>query len=87
MPIMKFKSYNTADNVPNVVWIDDHGDVFPLKSKFELNRECFIIQVQQQMILLNCLIISNSTDDLPTPDPTAAGQTLTEDENGILEHL
>lgn len=71
--------YNTAENVPNVVWMEDHGDIFPLKSKFELtgNASSFKSTTEDFAQLLNNIY---STDDLPTPNPTAAGQTVTEDE-------
>ncbi len=75
--------YNTADNIPNVVWIDDHGDVFPLKSKFELsgNATSFKSVTEDFTKLSNNIY---STDELPTPAPIAAGQTVTEDEKWYI---
>lgn len=75
--------YNTAENVSNVVWMDDHGDIFPLKNKFELtgNASSFKSVTEDFTKLSNNIY---STDDLPTPAPTAAGQTITEDEKGYI---
>lgn len=71
--------YNTAGNAPNIVWMDDHEDIFPLKNKFEFsgNASSFKSTTEDFTKLTNNIY---STDDLPTPAPTAAGQTVTEDE-------
>ena len=71
--------YNTADNVQNVIWLDDHEDMFPLKSKFQLTGDAtsFKSSSDDFATLDNNIY---STEDLPSPAPTAAGQTVTEDE-------
>ena len=74
--------YNTAENVPNVVWMDDHEDMFPLKNKFELtgNASSFKSATEDFTQLSNNIY---STDVLPTPAPTAAGQTVTKNKGYI----
>jgi len=75
--------YNTADNLPNVVWMDDHEDIFPLKSKFEFTGDAssFKSATEDFAKLPNNIY---STDELPTPAPTAAGQTVTDDEKWYI---
>ncbi len=74
--------YNTSDNVANEVWIDDLDWVFPenrLKSKFNFtgNSSSFKSTTEDFAQLPYNI---RSTDDLPSPAPTAAGQTKTVDE-------
>ena len=63
----------------NVIWLDDHEDMFPLKSKFQLTGDAtsFKSSSDDFATLDNNIY---STEDLPSPAPTAAGQTVTEDE-------
>jgi|AGTN01.1.fsa_nt_gi hypothetical protein len=75
--------YNTAENVANVIWMEDHGDIFPLKSKFELtgNALSFKSATEDFSQLPDNIL---STEDYPTPAPTAAGQTFIEDEKEYI---
>ncbi|MDD3901759.1 MAG: lipid-binding protein [Dysgonamonadaceae bacterium] len=76
--------YNTADNVQNVIWLDDHEDMFPLKSKFQLTGDAtsFKSSSDDFATLDNNIY---STEDLPSPAPTATGQTVTEDEKWYIK--
>ena len=76
--------YNTADNVLNVIWLDDHEDMFPLKSKFQLTGDAtsFKSSSDDFATLDNNIY---STEDLPSPAPTATGQTVTEDEKWYIK--
>lgn len=76
--------YNTADNVQNVIWLDDHEDTFPLKSKFQLTGDAtsFKSSSDDFATLDNNIY---STEDLPSPAPTATGQTVTEDEKWYIK--
>ncbi len=77
--------YNTSDNIENEVWIDDHGNIFPLKSKFIFsgNSSSFKSNVDDfaQLTYNNIM----STEDVPSPAPTAAGQTTTVDEQWYVK--
>lgn len=76
--------YNTADNVQNIIWLDDHEDVFPLKSKFQLTGDAtsFKSSSDDFETLDNNIY---STEDLPSPAPTAIGQNVTEDEKWYIK--
>ena len=71
--------YNTSDNIANEVWIDDIDGLFPLKSKFNFtgNSSSFKSTTEDFAELPYNIM---STEDLPSPAPTAAGQTTTVDE-------
>ncbi|MCK9437043.1 MAG: hypothetical protein M0Q12_07550 [Synergistaceae bacterium] len=75
--------YNTVDNVENVVWLDDHGDIFPLKCIFELtgNASSFKSSTVDFSQLKNNIY---STDELPSPSPTASGQTVDVEEQWYI---
>lgn len=77
--------YNTVENKANVIWMDDHGDIFPLKSIFQLSGTAasFKSVTEDFAQITNTNILS--TEDLPTPAPTAAGQTVTEDEKSYVK--
>lgn len=76
--------YNTADNVQNIIWLDDHEDVFPLKSKFQLTGDATSFKSSSDdFTKLDNNIYS--TEDLPSPAPTAIGQTVTEDEKWYIK--
>lgn len=73
--------YNTAENVDNKIWIYDLHHLFPLKSKFILTGN----STGFQSTSTNWDDLTNNLDalDLPTAEPTAAGETLTEDRDYI----
>ncbi|MDD4592268.1 MAG: lipid-binding protein [Parabacteroides sp.] len=75
--------YNTAQNVANEIWLDDGGAAFPMKSKFLLTGDAssFKSTTEDFAQLFNNIL---SIDDLPTPSPTAAGQTVEEEEKSYI---
>jgi hypothetical protein len=76
--------YNTAENIPNNVWIDDHGSIFPLKSKFVFSGNASAFKsVTEDFAQLPENILS--TEDVPSVDPTAAGQTYVEEEQWYIK--
>lgn len=80
---VELRIYNTSDNIANEVWIDDQGGAFPLKNKFTFtgNSSSFKSTSEDFAQLANNI---KSTDKLPTPAPTAAGQTKTVDEKEYI---
>ena len=69
--------YNTAANKENEIWIHDLHHLFPLTSKFSLTGDASSFSSTST----NFDDLTNNLDalDLPTADPTAAGETITED--------
>ena len=76
--------YNTAENIQNNVWIDDHGLIFHLKSKFVFTGNASSFKsVTEDFAQLPENI--HSTEDVPSVVPTAAGQTYTEEEQWYIK--
>ncbi|MBF6596656.1 MAG: hypothetical protein ITF98_00305 [Fermentimonas sp.] len=83
-PDSEIQLYNTAENVVNNVWIDDHGGVFPLKSKFEFSGDASAFKsVTEDFEQLPENLLS--TEDVPSEAPTAVGQTFTEEEQWYIK--
>jgi len=73
--------YNTSANVENEIWIDDHDEVFGLKSKFSLqgNSESF------SSVSTNFTDLENniSAIEAPSTDPTTLNEEVTVDRDYI----
>ena len=70
--------YNTVENMVNKIWLEDHGDVFPIKNIFTLSGDFSAFKSESEDFAnLNYNILS--VEDLPTSAPTATGQTVDED--------
>lgn len=69
--------YNTAENVPNKVWIEDTDHVFPLKSKFSFTgtSESFMSDETEFDNLDNDIIAIEK----PTTKPAGLNEEITED--------
>ncbi|GGF72233.1 lipid-binding protein [Wenyingzhuangia marina] len=69
--------YNTAENVPNKVWIEDTDHVFPLKSKFSFTgtSESFMSDETEFDNLDNDIIAIET----PTTKPAGLNEEVTED--------
>ncbi|MGY5353925.1 lipid-binding protein [Wenyingzhuangia sp. IMCC45467] len=69
--------YNTAENIPNKVWIEDTDHVFPLKSKFSFTgtSESFMSDETEFDNLDNDIIAIET----PTVKPTGLNEETTED--------
>ena len=71
--------YNTASNVANEVWIDDEENAFPLKSKFTFTGNSLSFKSSTEDFAALTNNIYSVDNDLPTPAPTAVGQSVTEE--------
>ena len=71
--------YNTASNVVNEVWIDDEEHTFPLKSKFTFTGNSLSFKSSTEDFAALANNIYNVDNKLPTPAPTAIGQSITKD--------
>ena len=74
---VKLLIYNTAENVPNKVWIEDTDHVFPLKSKFSFtgSSESFMSDETEFDNLENDIIAIET----PTTKPAGLNEEVTED--------
>lgn len=79
----EIRIYNTSDNLPNIVWIEDGEAVFPLKSKFTLTGDASSFKsASEDFAQLDNNIVS--TEEQPKPAPTAAGQTIDVEEKEYI---
>lgn len=76
--------YNTVENVANKIWLEDGGDIFPIKNIFTLTGDASSFKsVSEDFAQLNYNIFS--IDELPKPNPTAAGQTVEIEEKEYIK--
>lgn len=69
--------YNTADNLSDVIWVDDGADVFPLKNKFQIVGDASSFKsLNDDFDKVDFNIYS--IEELPESDPESEGQTITE---------